>query len=86
MSYAPAIHWNWRKFVKIFNGTIVRLQLIGRRHLVCQKEHKEETKKALHLFYCNPDSMNSGGLESMECHGYLRNVHDLFLQNGGNYT
>ena len=37
----------WKKLVKIFNGTIVRLHVIGRRLTEMQKEQYEESKRAL---------------------------------------
>ena len=32
------IHWNLEKLVKIFNGTIVRLHIIGLRRMVLKRE------------------------------------------------
>ena len=58
------------KLVKIVNGTIVPLHLIGLRRLELQKEQYEESKRALRLFYFSPDSMNSGGQNLWKFYGY----------------
>ena len=46
--------------VKIFNGTTVRLLLVGSRKMKLQKELLEQSKMAIHQFYCSLDSMKSG--------------------------
>ena len=58
--YTPTVHRNAEKLVKIFSGTILRPLLIGCKQMELQREQWEESKKALNLFSCNPDSMNSG--------------------------
>ena len=58
--YTQSILWNLDKLVKIFKGFIVRLPLIGWSWMELRKEHKEESKRTLHPFFCSLHSMKGG--------------------------